>query len=78
MGRVVLDEPRGPRDPILKMDVKYFILHARDGMDETFIPASHDMKFVRDVCAGVALVSGGRIIRMGPAADVLTDVWNND
>jgi methyl coenzyme M reductase system, component A2 len=53
--------------------VKHSILHARDEMDETFILVSHDMEFVRDVCDRVALVRGGRIIRIGPTAEVLAE-----
>ncbi len=70
---VILDEPTGTMDPITKMDVKHSILHARDEMDETFILVSHDMDFVRDVCDRVALVRGGRIVRMGPTAEVLAE-----
>jgi methyl coenzyme M reductase system subunit A2 len=75
---VILDEPTGTMDPMTKMDVKHSILHARDEMDETFIVVSHDMEFVRDVCDRVALIKGGRIIRMGPAAKVITEAGYNE
>ncbi len=74
---VILDEPTGTMDPITKMDVKHSILHARDEMDETFILVSHDMEFVRDVCDRVALVRGGRIVQMGPTAEVLAGAGFN-
>lgn len=65
-------------DPITKMDGKHSVLHARDGMGETFFLVSHDMEFVRDVCDRVAPVRGGRIVRMGPPADVLTKAGYNE
>lgn len=68
---VILDEPTGTMDPITKIDVKHSILHAREEMEETFIVVSHDMDFVRDICDRLALMRGGKIIKIGPAADVL-------
>ena len=40
-------------------------------MDETFIVVSHDMDFVRDICDRIALMRGGKIVKIGPAAEVL-------
>ena len=68
---VVLDEPTGTMDPITKQDVKHSILQARDEMDETFIIVSHDMDFVRDICDRVALMRGGKIVDIGPTAEIL-------
>jgi energy-coupling factor transporter ATP-binding protein EcfA2 len=64
---VILDEPTGTMDPITKIDVKHSILHAREEMEETFIVVSHDMDFVRDICDRLALMRGGKIIKIGPA-----------
>jgi len=75
---VVLDEPTGTMDPIPKQDVKQSILHARDEMDETFIVVSHDMDFVRDICDRLALMRGGKIIDIGPTADILAQVTDDD
>jgi methyl coenzyme M reductase system subunit A2 len=75
---VVLDEPTGTMDPITKQDVKHSILHARDEMDETFIVVSHDMDFVRDICDRIALMRGGKIIDIGPTADILSQVTEDD
>ncbi len=68
---VILDEPTGTMDPITKIDVKHSILHAREEMEETFIVVSHDMDFVRDICDRLALMRGGKIIKIGPTAEVL-------
>jgi methyl coenzyme M reductase system subunit A2 len=71
---VILDEPTGTMDPITKQDVKHSILHARDEMDETFIVVSHDMDFVRDICDRLALMRGGKIIRIGTTDEILSQV----
>ncbi|WP_292394990.1 methyl coenzyme M reductase system, component A2 [Methanoculleus sp. UBA303] len=75
---VVLDEPTGTMDPITKIDVKHSILHAREEMDETFIVVSHDMEFVRDICDRVALMRGGKIIKMGPTEEVLAHLTEDE
>jgi len=75
---VVLDEPTGTMDPITKQDVKSSILNARDEMDETFIVVSHDMDFVRDICDRLALMRGGKIIDIGPTAQVLAQVTEEE
>ncbi|MDD1670222.1 MAG: methyl coenzyme M reductase system, component A2 [Methanomicrobiales archaeon] len=67
---VILDEPTGTMDPITKVDVKHSIMHSRDEMDMTFIVVSHDMDFVKDICDRMALMRGGRIVQMGPTAEV--------
>ncbi|NLA39135.1 MAG: methyl coenzyme M reductase system, component A2 [Methanomicrobiales archaeon] len=75
---VVLDEPTGTMDPITKIDVKHSILNAREEMDETFIVVSHDMDFVRDICDRVALMRGGKIIKMGPTEEVLAHLTEEE
>jgi len=75
---VILDEPTGTMDPLTKQDVKHSIQHARDEMDETFVVVSHDMDFVRDICDRLALMRGGKIIDIGPTADVLAQVTDDE
>ena len=75
---VVLDEPTGTMDPITKIDVKHSILHAREEMEDTFIVVSHDMDFVRDICDRCALMRFGKIIRIGPTAEVLAEVTEEE
>ncbi|MBR6011647.1 MAG: methyl coenzyme M reductase system, component A2, partial [Methanomicrobium sp.] len=68
---ILLDEPTGTMDPITKIDVKHSILHSREDMDETFIVVSHDMDFVREICDRIALMRAGKIVKIGPTAEVL-------
>jgi len=75
---VILDEPTGTMDPITKIDVKHSIVNSRHEMDETFILVSHDMEFVRDVCDRIALMRGGKIIKMGSTAEVLQELTEDE
>jgi len=75
---VILDEPTGTMDPLTKIDVKHSILHARDEMDETFIVVSHDMDFVKDICDRLALMRGGKIIKIGQTEEVLATLTDEE
>jgi ABC-type glutathione transport system ATPase component len=41
-------------------------------MDETFIIVSHDMDLVKDICDRVALMKGGKIVRIGSPSEILS------
>ncbi|PWR70598.1 methyl coenzyme M reductase system, component A2 [Methanospirillum lacunae] len=75
---VVLDEPTGTMDLITKVDVKHSIMHSREEMEETFIIVSHDMDFVRDTCDRCALMRFGKIVKVGPTAEVLAEVTEQE
>jgi methyl coenzyme M reductase system subunit A2 len=75
---VVLDEPTGTMDPITKVDVKHSIMHAREESEETFIIVSHDMDFVRETCDRCALMRFGKIVKIGPTTEVLTEVTEQE
>jgi len=70
---VILDEPTGTMDPLTKQEVRDSILHAREEMKETFLIVSHDIGFVRDICDRVALMQGGKIVKIGTPREVLRD-----
>ncbi|PKL60472.1 MAG: methyl coenzyme M reductase system, component A2 [Methanomicrobiales archaeon HGW-Methanomicrobiales-4] len=71
---VVLDEPTGTMDPITKIDVKHSIMHAREEMEDTFIVVSHDMEFVEAICDRCALMRFGKIVKIGPTAEILGEI----
>jgi methyl coenzyme M reductase system, component A2 len=68
---VILDEPTGTMDPLTKLEVRDSILHAREEMGETFVIVSHDIAFVKEICDRVALMRGGRIVKVGSPGEVL-------
>jgi methyl coenzyme M reductase system, component A2 len=75
---VILDEPTGTMDPITKVDVKHSIMHAREEIEETFIVVSHDMDFVKDICDRLALMRGGKIVKIGPTAEILASLTEEE
>ena len=75
---VVLDEPTGTMDPITKVDVKHSIMHSREESEETFIIVSHDMDFVRETCDRCALMRYGKIVKIGPTAEVLAEITEQE
>jgi methyl coenzyme M reductase system subunit A2 len=75
---VVLDEPTGTMDPITKVDVKHSIMHAREEMEDTFIVVSHDMDFVEAICDRCALMRFGKIVKIGPTAEVLSEITREE
>lgn len=75
---VILDEPSGTMDPITKVDVKQSILTSRHEMDETFVVVSHDMDFVKDLCDRLALMRGGKIVKIGPTSEVLASLEEDE
>ncbi|MDD1730350.1 MAG: methyl coenzyme M reductase system, component A2, partial [Methanospirillum sp.] len=75
---VILDEPTGTMDLITKVDVKHSIMHSREESEETFIIVSHDMDFVRETCDRCALMRFGKIIKIGPTEEVLSEVTEQE
>ena len=71
---ILLDEPTGTMDPITKIDVKHSIIHSRDEMDETFVIVSHDIDFVRDICDRCMFMRNGKIVKIGPTHEILTEI----
>lgn len=68
---VVMDEPTGTMDPITRHAVTNSILNARTQLGETFFIVSHDMDFVTNVCDRVALMSKGKIIKIGTSDEII-------
>jgi len=75
---VVLDEPTGTMDPITRQAVAKSVLHARKELKETFLIVSHDMDFILACCDRIALMKGGKVVAMGPPAEVLAGMSQAD
>jgi len=67
---VILDEPTGTWINHQERRVKLNSDCARE-IGETFMIVSHDLDFVREVCDRAALMRAGKIISIGPTAQVL-------
>ena len=68
---LILDEPTAGVDVELRMDLwRYLQELNRDGT--TILLTSHYLEEVERLCANIAIVSGGRIVRHGPKSEFVT------
>lgn len=67
---LLLDEPTTGLDPKSKRDVQDFVLHLRKMHDATVVLTSHDMDEVEKLCDRIALMSEGRFVKVGTAAEL--------
>jgi len=68
---VLLDEPTGTMDPITRNQVAESIQKSRAELEQTYVIVSHDMDFVLNVCDRVALMRGGKIIKIGAPEEIV-------
>jgi len=66
---LVLDEPSAGLDPRARRR----LIHLLQGLPQTMLVASHDMRLVWDLCPRTAILDGGRLVADGPTADLLRD-----
>jgi energy-coupling factor transporter ATP-binding protein EcfA2 len=66
---LVLDEPTGGLDPRGRREFKQLL----QSLPGTKLIATHDLELVVDLCTRVLVLDQGRLIRDGPALDVLAD-----
>lgn len=67
---LVLDEPSAGLDPRGRRDLMALL----DGFTSTMLIATHDLDLAAHICTCVAVMAGGRILRVGPPAEMLADV----
>jgi ABC-2 type transport system ATP-binding protein len=67
---LLLDEPTTGLDPKSKRDVQEFILELQREHDATVLLTSHDMDEVERLCGRIALMSEGRFVALGSAAEL--------
>ncbi len=67
---LLLDEPTTGLDPKSKRDVQTFVLSLRQQHDATVLLTSHDMDEVEKLCDRIALMSEGRFVKVGTAAEL--------
>lgn len=66
---LLMDEPSVALDPQNRRN----LIHVLNELHTTKIIASHDLDFVYDTCQRVILLSEGRVVADGFAAEILTD-----
>ncbi|MSP17012.1 MAG: ABC transporter ATP-binding protein [Myxococcales bacterium] len=67
---VILDEPMSGLDPVGRKDVRDIILELRDAGRTVFF-STHIIPDVEAICDRVGFIVGGRVVDVGPVADLL-------
>ncbi|HET9342107.1 MAG TPA: ABC transporter ATP-binding protein [Candidatus Eremiobacteraceae bacterium] len=72
---ILLDEPTSALDPVGRREVRD-VLHALKRRGVTVFLNSHLLTEVEQVCDRVAIVDRGRVIAIGPLAEITGDGWS--
>ena len=72
---ILLDEPTSALDPVGRREVRD-VLHALKAKGVTVFLNSHLLTEVEQVCDRVAIVDRGRVIAIGPLAEITGDGWS--
>ena len=67
---LLLDEPASGLDPRARMEMRELIRELRR-MGKTILVSSHIVPEVEELCTWIGVIDGGRIVEIGPKADVL-------
>lgn len=67
---LILDEPTSALDPLARVAVRELLLKQRSAGKTVFL-SSHLLSEVETVCDRVAVLHGGRLVRLGRTADLL-------
>jgi len=70
---LLLDEPFGGLDPLVREDVLRNVIAALGGEPRTVLMATHDLDVAARVADRVAVLVDGRIVREGPVSDFAED-----
>ncbi len=70
---LLMDEPLAALDDTRKAEILPYVERLRDRTDLPILYVSHSVAEVARLAQDIVVLSGGRVLRSGPAADVLSD-----
>lgn len=69
---LLLDEPFGALDPMVRKSIRTWLRDLHDRLGLTTILVTHDQQEALDIADRLAVMSGGRLVQAGPAAELET------
>jgi ABC-2 type transport system ATP-binding protein len=66
---LLLDEPFGGLDPLIREEVLRNVIAALGGEPRTVLMCTHDLDVAARVADRIAVLSGGQVVREGPVSD---------
>jgi len=69
---LLLDEPTASLDLRYQIELAALLRRLHHERDVTIVLTTHDLRFARDLCSDVLLLSHGRLLAAGPTDEVLT------
>ena len=73
---VIADEPTASLDASIRLDILQLLLAQCKEAGSTMVLLTHDLRAVRSVCDRVAVMYGGRVVEVGPPAELFTEPWH--
>ena len=70
---LILDEPTNGLDPQGSREIRELVRRVRDEDGTTVVVSSHLLSEMEEICDRVAIIARGRLLRVGPLADVVGD-----
>jgi iron complex transport system ATP-binding protein len=71
-GLLFLDEPTASLDLRYQLEIASLVRTLNEERGVTVVLSTHDLRFARSVATTILLLANGRVLAMGPPADVLT------
>jgi ABC-2 type transport system ATP-binding protein len=67
---LLLDEPASGLDPVARTELRE-LLRTLGSMGKTLLISSHVLSDLEELCTGIAIVDGGRVVASGPIGEIL-------